>query len=224
MRPSRVAISIASLFATLRIRPGPVIGLLLALLSTGLLVSCKTAAPDPRAELIGSLEGADVGGYLFSLDEERGRTTASLTNPAVHDLVRLGEGDPGLVLRYSRVEDEDGSTSDIFRSEILRREASLTLAVTDLATGEVVDEWLFPDGLACKQKFGSLDECIDAFECASKGSLLCQANRTCDPQRAGLICCLDDGTAFSVHLVVAPTDWRCRFRSVMPDTEMVMSQ
>lgn len=218
---------------TPRVRPGSVIGLLLVLLSTGLLGSCTQpsstdpgppTAADPRAELIGSLEGADVEGYLFSLDEEQGRTTTSLTNPAVHEVVRLGEGDPGVVLRYSRVENRDERASDVFRTEVLRREAALALAVTDLATGEIVDEWPFPDGPACEQKFDSIAACIHEFNCASRGSLLCEANRTCNPQLAGLTCCLEDGTIVSVHLIVVPTAPRCQLRDVLLDAELVLSR
>lgn len=64
----------------------------LAVLALGLLVSCNkppAPAPDPKAELVASLKGADVQGFLFALNEEENRTTSSLTNKAVNDLIRL---------------------------------------------------------------------------------------------------------------------------------------
>ena len=61
------------------------------------------------------------------------------------------------------------------------------------------------------------------FNCENKGAFLCEANRTCQPQFAALTCCLTNGQAFSVHLVVPPTRLRCLI--ALPDLEgLVLSR
>ncbi len=201
------------------------------LLSCGLFGSCKPTPPaepkdDPKAELIGSLEGANVDGYLFAFSEEEGRTTSSLTNPAAKEVVRLDEGDPGVVLRYTRVEDRETGAATAYKSEVVRRDGSLALAVTNLATDDT-DDTTFPDpGGTCEPVFPSLDACLEAFNCNDRGRFLCEANRTCDPQIVGLTCCVQRGTEItrvSVHLIITPTRRLCELLDVVPDVELVLS-
>ncbi len=201
----------------------------LALLSLGLVFSCKQSpAPDPKGDLIGSLKGADVEGYSFSLNEEDAKTTAALTNPAVRNVSTLGKGDAGLVLRYTSVEDKKANKRTVYKSEIIKQDSTLSLAVTDLATNQVVDKWPFPTpGPTCQPEgqFDSINACIAEFNCFNQGRLLCQANRTCDPQFAALTCCLKDGTRVSVHLIYRPTRLICQLKDLIPDLEgLVLSQ
>lgn len=200
-----------------------------ALLALVALCSCRgvTAqepAQDPRADLIDSLKGVDVEGYLFSLTESDAQTTASLTNRTANELVTLERGDTTLPLRYTRITETEAATT--YRSELVKQGDSLTLAVTDLSTNKAIDEWRLPTpGPGCEPKFESLQACIADFNCNQKGALLCEANRTCDPQFVGLTCCLTDGTAFSVHLVVNPDSPRCKFKDLIPDLEgLVLTQ
>ncbi|HEX3128151.1 MAG TPA: hypothetical protein VH394_12545 [Thermoanaerobaculia bacterium] len=201
----------------------------LAVLSLGLLVSCNkppAPAPDPRAELVGSLNGADVQGFLFSLNEEENRTTSSLTNKAVNDLIRLDpKTDTSLPLRYTRV--QENGTASTSRTEVVKKGGSLALVVSDVATGKVIDQRELPTpGPTCAPagQFDSLQACIQKFNCDSRGTLLCEANRTCKAQFAALTCCLKNGTIFSVHLVVNPDSLRCQL-GVFPDLEgLVLSQ
>lgn len=203
-------------------RSGAASYLPIALLFLGLLCSCDTTIPsDPRAELLGSLKGENVDGYLFAFNEEdEDRTTSSLTNKAVRDLVTLGEGDSGLVLGYTRVKDNKANTASTYKSEVVKQDASLALVVTELETNKVIDRTAFPAaGSTCQPpgQFDTLTACINAFECTS-GTLLCEANRTCKPQFAALTCCLKNGQIFSVHLVFRPTRIRCLIAAV-PDLE-----
>ena len=191
----------------------------IALFSLVLLCACeKPAPPDPRGELVGSLEGANVEGYLFGLDEDAARTTSSLTNPAVRDLVKLGQGDSDTVLGYTRVKDNKTNGATTYKSEVVKKGESLSLVVTDLATDKVVDQGTFPvPGPACEPQFETLAACVEQFNCDHKGALLCEANRTCKPQFAALTCCLTNGQIFSVHLVVKPTSLKCLV--TVPDLE-----
>ena len=191
----------------------------IALLSLVLLCACdKTAPPDPRSELLDSLKGANVEGYHFAFEEDQARTTSSLTNPAVRDLVQLGQGDSETVLGYTRVKDDKTNTTTTYRSEVVKKGESLALEVTDLATDRIVDQGTFPvPGPACEPQFETLAACVEQFNCDHKGALLCEANRTCKPQFAALTCCLTNGQIFSVHLVIPPTSRRCLI--VVPDLE-----
>lgn len=123
-----------------------------ALLSLGLVCSCsETSPPDSRQSLVGSLKGANVEGYLFAVTETDDQRTASLTNNAVNNLITLGSGDSNLVLRYSRVLDRKTNTRSLFRTEVVKRGTSLTLAVTDMAENKVVEQRPFPpSGPACQ--------------------------------------------------------------------------
>jgi hypothetical protein len=199
----------------------------IALLSLFLLCSCDMTAPsDSRGELLGSLKGENVDGYLFAYKEDEARTTSSLTNKAVHDLVQLGEGDSGLVLGYTRVKDNKTNAATTYKSEVVKRDASLALVVTDVAAGKIVDRTDFPaPGRACEPpgQFASLGACVERFNCTRKGALLCEANRTCKPQFAALTCCLTNGQTFSVHLVIPPTRITCL--ATVPDLEsLVLTQ
>jgi hypothetical protein len=192
----------------------------IALLSFVLLCcSCEKPAPsDPRAELLGSLKGANVEGYLFAFEEDKAGTKSSLTNPAVRDLVQLGQGDSETVLGYTRVEDNRTNAATTYRSEVVKKGESLALEITDLATDRVVDQGTFPvPDPSCEPQFETLAACVAQFNCDHKGALLCEANRTCKPQFAALTCCLTNGQIFSVHLVIPPTSRRCQI--VVPDLE-----
>ena len=203
------------------VRVGFLFYALLALVALGSLFACGRV-PDPRADLIRSLKGADVQGYLFSLNEGEAQTTSALTNSATEKVITLGKGDTGLVLRYARVEDKKTNTSKVYKSEITKQDGSLSLVVTDLATNGVVVKGSFPSaGPTCSPpgQFDSLTACIDEFNCTNKGPLQCQANRTCDPQFAALTCCLKNGTTFSVHLIIRPDNRRCVLKDLTPDLE-----
>jgi hypothetical protein len=204
-------------------------------LAAGFLFACERAQiADRKAELIRTLKGADVQGYLFSFNEGETQTTAALTNKAVQNVIRLGKRDTGVVLQYTRVEDNKNNTSKTYKSEITKQNGRpLRLVVTDLATNDVIEEGSFPDpGPACwgepPGQFDSINACIDAFNCTNRGPLQCEANRTCKNQFAALTCCLTNGSSISVHLIIPPAAVSiksCLLRSLTPELPgLVLSQ
>jgi hypothetical protein len=204
---------------------------LIALLAIGSLFACERAEiADSRADLIRSLKGADVRGYLFSLNEGEKQTTSALTNKAVQDVITLGKKDTGVVLRYTRVDDKNTNTSKTYKSEITKQNGSLALVVTELATGTVIETASFPvAGPACEPagQFDSINACIDEFNCMNRGPFQCEANRSCKPQFAALTCCLKNGSTISVHLIIQPVIGRwCLLQSLIPELAggLVLSQ
>lgn len=211
-----------------RIGGGSGLRLPAAVLLLGLVCACSEPAADPRTDLEASLEGADVEGYLFALSEDEARTTTSLTNPAVRDLVTLDREDADLPLRYTRIEDQGEEPPKTYRSAVVKDGPSLSLVVAEVGTDAVISTTEFPSaGPACfdETEFASLPACIARFNCLNKGALLCEANRTCEPQLAAVTCCLDNDQDFSVHLIYPPTSIRCQLKDLVLDLEgLVLSQ
>ena len=201
--------------------------LTMALLFLGLVCSCKTTTPpNPREELVTSLKGANVESYDFATNEDDTQAVASLTNSAVRNLIRLDSGATNLVLRYTRVKDKKTNSTRTYKTEVTKTGTTLTLLVTDFATGEVVSKDTFPaaeihntDTTTPGPTFDSLEDCIKDFNCKNRGALECEANRTCQDQFAALTCCLKNGQCFSVHLIIRPTSLRCRLRDWIPNLE-----
>jgi hypothetical protein len=206
---------------TKRIRAASGLYLLMAVLS--LVCSCSRPASDPKGNLIGSLKGADVKGYVFALNEDEAQTTSSLTNNAVTRPITLGKGDADLILRYTRVEDIKTKTTNTYKSEVIKKGSSLALVVTEMGTDKVIDNKSFPAaGPTCQPPgtFDSLEACISQFNCADKGAIQCEANRTCKPQFAGATCCLKNGNIFAVDFIIKPNTIRCSILgSLTPDLE-----
>jgi hypothetical protein len=197
-------------------------GLFAELLFLGLACACGKPASDPKGDLVASLQGADVKGYLFALREDEAQTTSSLTNRAAHHPITLGKGDAELVLRYTRIEDKGAKTTKTYRSAVEKKGSSLELVVTDLGTPRTAVRNLLTDaGPGCQPpgSFDTLDACISSLEldCSRGGALQCAANRTCESQMAALTCCLRNGQVFSVHLIISPTALHCRARDLVPD-------
>jgi len=196
------------------------------LLSLGLLCSCKSpAAPSPRDELVSALKGANVDGFDFATSEDESQAVASLTNRAVRGLVNMDTGPTNFVLRYTRVKDKKTNTIKTYKTEMVKAGKEFTLQVTNLASNEVVSKNTFQrteghtPGDPGPPTFDTLEDCIKDFDCTRRGALECEANRTCKDQFAALICCLNNGQCFSVHLIIRPTSLRCRLIDLIPDFE-----
>ena len=191
------------------------------LLSLGLGCSCKTTIPDLRGELVRSLKGENVDGFHFATEEDESQTVASLTNSIVRNIITLDNNTTNLVLKYTLVKEMKASTKRTYKTEVVKTDSDLTLMVTDMVTGEVVNRTAFPepepqelpDG---QQTFDTLDECIADFNCTTSPALQCEANRTCEDQLASLFCCLNDGLCYSVHLIIKPTAIKCKLSIVTP--------
>lgn len=210
----------------LRHRPISAFFISILLLSMGLLCSCKIpAAPSPRDELVSALKGANVDGFDFATSEDESQAVASLTNRAVRGLVDMDTGPTNFVLRYTRVKDKKTNIIKTYKTEIVKAGKELSLQVTDLGSNEVVSKNAFQraegqaPGDPGPPTFNTLEDCIKDFDCTRRGALECEANRTCKDQFAALMCCLNNGQCFSVHLIIRPTSLRCRLIDLIPDFE-----
>jgi hypothetical protein len=217
--------------------------LAIALLSLSLVWSCQPAPPDsgnatpgstpgaktsdPREELVRSLKGANVDGFLFATEEQDNQVVTSLTNSAVRNLITLDKGATNLVLRYTSVKDKKANSTQTTKTEVVKTGNALALQVTDIATGQVVSKDAFPppgSHVPTGPTFDTLEACIQDFNCTRRGALQCEADRTCKNQFAALTCCLKNGQCFSVHLIIRPTRLRCLV-ATFPDLEgLVLSQ
>jgi hypothetical protein len=193
---------------------------LVAIFTIGPLFLVNSCAPAPtaREELVRSLKGANVEGFDFALTEDVNGTVSSLTNREVGSLIGL-DTIPGLVLQYTRVVDKKANSVKTYKTEVEKKERTIAIVVTDIATGAEFSRVTFPPPQphAEPMKFRTLQDCIDSFKCAGGDSLQCVANRTCQPQFAALICCLTDGNCFSVHLIFRPTNPLCTLLALVPN-------
>ena len=194
------------------------------------LVSCKKPVepgpgPSPapaEGDFRGSLPAADVQGFSYSKVENDQQSAESLTNPAVVSLTPFPKETTNVVVGFKRVRDKAANTSRTYKTEVRRAGKEVTLVVTDIANNEVVVNTRFPDPLPHPevQQFDSLQACINDFLCKNGSALQCEANRTCQPQFWGLICCIK-GQQFcvSVHGVVRPNTLRCQIIGPIVDFE-----
>jgi hypothetical protein len=174
-----------------------------------------------------------VEGFNFGTEENETQTISSLTNSAVRQLVTLDGGTTNLVLRYTSVKGKKTNVTRTSRAEIVKSGKELTLQVTDIANGEVIFRQRFPvpephqraGGIGGPPTFDTLEAWLRDFDCTRRGTLQCEANRTCQDQYAALTCCLTNGQCFSVHLIIKPTTFKCTRTFVIPDLEgFVFSQ
>lgn len=185
----------------------------MALLLSLVPVSCNKARPDAKAELLGSLQGANLGGFFFETRDDGAQEIVSMTNSIVAGAIRT-DSDTTLVLRYTRVKDLKTNTSTTYKMEAIKAGDQLTLQVTDIASGASLmrETGEFPAAppaapgdAPCSPAFNSLGDCI----CSLRASLLFEANRTCEPQPGQAVCCINGDHLISVHLLVMPTNLRC---------------
>lgn len=195
-------------------------------------ISCTApAASDPKADLVTASKDPAAKGYNYASEEADGQTVTMLTNPAVNAPIKPGKDDETTLLRYTQVNDKGGTTT-LYKSELIKKNSTMSIVVTDLTAGKVI--WDKPflekvpdlDTLTIpRDGFETLQDCINDFNCKHKGALICEANETCENQFAALTCCLKNGQCFSVHLIYPPTSWRCKIRDLVPELEgLVLSR
>jgi hypothetical protein len=166
-------------------------------------------APDPRAELVRSLKGANVDGFHFATREDDNQTITSLTNGALRSPVKLDDGGT-FVLGYANVRDKKTNTTKTLQAEIVRSGSAYSLHLKDIvAGGLVIDERFAPRICPGVPVFNTFDECFDDFECKVRPELLCEANRTCRNIYTEVQCCLRDGTRIHALVIIRPTARRC---------------
>ena len=175
----------------------------------------KTPPTDPRAELVGSLKDARLEGFYFETMDADVQQIAAMTNGAIREPIKM-DADGSVVLRYTRVHDKKTNTTTTYKTEAIRSGDQITLQVTDIASGasalKQTADFPAPPAPAAAggcggtfPPFNSLADCT----CSLRASLLVEANRTCTPQSAPAICCLN-GNLISVHLFVMPTNLICQ--------------
>jgi hypothetical protein len=206
--------------ADMTVQTGHPLRFAIAVFSIGLIAGCGKA-PDPREDLVASLGGANVEGYNFAFAETADQKVSSLTNASADKLMTLPKEDAKVVLRYTRVENRKANTKTLFRTEVIKRGGALTLSVADLSANTVKDWPLPPPDPRCTREYPSINACTDDFFCSNKGPMQCQANRTCEPQKAALYCCVTGEGSYSVHVVVPPDTFSraCVLRDVLPNFE-----
>ncbi|HKG12917.1 MAG TPA: hypothetical protein VKB12_06245 [Pyrinomonadaceae bacterium] len=206
--------------------------LAVVLLTFGLISSCTPpsqqqqqqppACPNPKDELTRSLKGANVDGYIFETREDDAGGSAFLTNGVASGPIKLDPGTNNLVLRYASLREKNSNAAKTYKTELIRSGDALTLQVTDINTGEAVvkdtsDPPTGGGGPTCPQTFDNLDACQCNFDATRRPALQAEANRTCKPQQAALLCCLKGGQFVSVHYFIRPTRLRCLLADTIPD-------
>ena len=180
---------------------------------------------DQKQELLRLLKGKNVKGYHFSLQEDENKVVTSLTNSAVRKPIDLNKAGPALILSYIQVKDKKKKTIRTFKSEVKTDGPNVAIIVRDLVTNRVISKNSFPSPIPHETGHQTLEQCIQDFRCMHGGELQCEANRTCKDQFAALICCLNNGNCFSVHLVFHPNTLRCQILSNIPPLEgLVLSR
>ena len=201
--------------------------LVVGLFFLGWVGACNNGRTDPKEELLNSLKGANVDGYVFATREDNAQVVTSLTNSAVQDIIKLDDGANNVVLRYTSVKDKNTNSTKIYKAEVVKSGTSLSILVTDMATGEAIVKETYappelPDNPDQRPTFDSLEACIQDFNCTRRGAILCEANRTCKNQTAALTCWLKNGQGFSVHLLIKPTSPKCLLKDLIPDLEGIV--
>lgn len=184
--------------------------LVMVLLSLSFIYSCKTTPPDAREELVRSLKGADVTGYLLTMKEDDNQITTSLTNGALRNPVKF-DSTNRLVIGYASVKDKKTNATRIFKAEIVKRDDKFTLQTADIGSDAATTTLPFPNPGVCDSEpiFNSSAECQADFDCKERPALLCEANRTCKPQLFHRLCCLKDGNITDAFGFINPTKLTC---------------
>lgn len=199
----------------------------IGLLFLSLLCSCNPpqteATPkDPKTNLINSLKGVNVDGYTFTVETDDNQEIAKLTNGALKGQIKLPRGTNNLVINYATIKDKKTNTSKTVKTEVVRTGNDVAVVVTDLANGAVINQDGFPTVNPGGETFESFDACTKDFDCRRRPALQAEANRTCRPQRASLMCCVA-GQPFciSVHYLIQPTRRICGLIGPLDDIDEV---
>ena len=181
---------------------------------------------DQKQELLRMLKGKNVKDYYFSLQEDENKVVASLTNSAVRKPIDLDKAGGDLILGYTQVKDKKKRTTRTFKSEVGTNGSHVAIIVRDVVTNRVVSKNSFPSPTQHDSTgFETINQCVQDFRCKHGGELQCEANRTCKPQFPAIICCLNNGNCFDVHLVFHPNTLLCQILSNVPPLEgLVLSR
>lgn len=198
----------------------------LLIFSLFFLIACETEKPpvpepeDPKKTFENEVNDPKTASYYFSTFESENETAVSLSNPDIGELIEASDKDTAFIVRYTRMQDKKGGSGELYKTEFVKADSGWSLMITDLTNKKVFFErGLTLDSLGWSPGptgFPDLTACINDFKCKHECVLQREANRTCEPQFAGMICCLRDSTCYSVHLVFPPTSWRCQIIHHLP--------
>jgi len=204
----------------------------LILLTVGsLFTACQsTRTTDPRGDLLRAINGASVEGYAFSFDENATRSSASLTNPAVNDVMTFAGSSSSIPLRYTTIRDRLTGSATTYKTELVRSGNSVSYFVTDLSTNREVqrvsadddgDSQQPPPGASC----GPFPVCADALHdylCNQKPRLQCEANSACQAVFGHYVCdSVTPGFCDHYTTIVVPNTIGCSLRATMVDIDQL---
>ncbi|HEV7919812.1 MAG TPA: hypothetical protein VGR02_03375 [Thermoanaerobaculia bacterium] len=190
-----------------------------------MVISCRHVAPDQKGDLILATKGADLKEYAFASYEDDAKTTASFTNRGVRDGITL-KNDGAVTLKYETVRDKRKNSVTTRRTTMVRKDRTLTFVITDLGSGQIVDQQavVIPysvggtGGTGGTSNFPLCSSAVPDYLCRQQPVLQCEANRTCHIQRGGYECCETPGqSCIAVDTIVVPTDPRCSVAYVPVD-------
>jgi hypothetical protein len=201
------------------------------LLFTSCFLACEkhaSTAPDARQDLINASKDTTAGNFYYASREYDGQVVHTLTSKATENLIRPTEG--SVSLRYTSIRGSKGDSATHYKTELITKGKMSSLVVTDLSTGKEFWRKDLPFDIPgldtlpplTTAGFDSIEECIKDFNCKHKGELQCKANETCENQFAGITCCLTNGQCFSIHFIITPNNWRCRFKDLIPDLDGIV--
>ncbi len=197
----------------------------LLLCSMFFFLACETEQPlpdpeDPKKDFEKEVNDPQTSAYYFTTFESANERAVSLSNPDLGQLIEANKEDSSFTVRYTKMEDIKQNTTELYKTEFVKADNGWSLLITDLTNKKVFyEKALSLDSLGWSplpNGFRSLEACIEDFKCKHECVLQKEANRTCEPQYAGIICCLTNGQCFSIHFVFRPTSWRCRIFLHLP--------
>lgn len=193
------------------------------LILTTLISSCEPPVQNDKEDLINAIEGNDLGGFYYSVEEDENQVVASFTNSDIENVIIMDYNTNLVDLKYTLIKEKKSNTKNYYKSEIVKTNGRLSLIITDIYADSIVMSKDFPDlglgqndSIISSPNHKTLQECIEEFNCTRSPALQCEANRTCKDQFASITCCLSDGQCFSVHFVISPTTFKCRIKNLRP--------
>ncbi len=183
--------------------------------------------PSPIMAAKASLEeylekNQEEGEFHYQVGESDEGLTAVLRNAAVGQQVNFATKDSTILLG---VYQQDGT---VYRSQLVRSDSTIQMQILNTANDrtEVVD-YPFPD-LVFESPgpggFESLEDCMDHYFCTLE-AIQCEANRTCEPQHYGIICCIEgEDICYSIHYYFPPTKPICFLQRWPLDPPILVAQ
>lgn len=186
------------------------------------LFSCNDSKVEsPKQELLDAFKDQKIeSDFNFETSENDSLTTAAFKNKAISNQIMLTTRDTSLVIGYFSEKNKKTSSSSVHKYELIMHDSAVYIEISD-ATKKIIDKITYPaiidntGGVTppVPDGFDSINDCIADFNCTRRGALQCQANKTCSPVGAALLCCLTNGQCFSVHLLITPNIPICSIKS-----------